>query len=91
MRKSAGHKNYRGLDVYYDTMTIGLAPEGKVTVWLQDVGNYPNYRVTPSSIKTLSGEQLDICKGITSSDFSYGYDQDIKDFIRGKTYPYGSW
>ncbi|EKN4695825.1 type VI secretion protein, partial [Yersinia ruckeri] len=24
-------------------------------------------------------------------DFSYGYDQDIKEFIEGKTYPYGNW
>jgi len=91
MRKSAGHKNYRGLDVYYDTMTIGLAPEGKVTVWLQDVGKYPNYLVIPSAMETLSGDQLNVCKGITDSDFSYGYDQDIKDFIKGKNYPYGNW
>jgi len=40
---------------------------------------------------TLSGDKLDACKGITQSDFSYGYDQDIKDFIKGKQYPYGSW
>jgi len=91
MRKSAGHKNYRGLDVYYDTMTIGLAPEGKVTVWLQDVGKYPNYRVTPSSIKTLSGEQLDICRGITKHQNGYKYYGETPDFIKGKTYPYGNW
>ncbi|EET4969110.1 type VI secretion protein, partial [Escherichia coli] len=24
-------------------------------------------------------------------DFSYGYDEDIKEFIRDKTYPYGNW
>ncbi|ENJ5782765.1 type VI secretion protein, partial [Escherichia coli] len=23
--------------------------------------------------------------------FSYGYDEDIKEFIRDKTYPYGNW
>jgi hypothetical protein len=42
-------------------------------------------------METLSGDQLNVCKGITDSDFSYGYDQDIKDFIKGKTYPYGNW
>ncbi|EET7734958.1 TPA: type VI secretion protein, partial [Escherichia coli] len=24
-------------------------------------------------------------------DFSYGYDEDIKEFIKDKTYPYGNW
>ncbi|MRT04590.1 DUF2931 family protein [Ewingella americana] len=91
MRKPAGHKNYRSLEVYYDMMIIGLAPEGKVTVWLQDVGKYPNYLVTPSSIKTLSGEQLDICKGITKHPNGYKYYGETPDFIKGKTYPYGNW
>jgi len=68
----------------YDTIQIGLAPEGKVAVWLKGIGFEPNYRVTLSVLKTLSGDKLDICKGITKSDFNYGYDQDIKDFIKGK-------
>ncbi|EOJ9821640.1 type VI secretion protein, partial [Escherichia coli] len=25
------------------------------------------------------------------SDFTYGYDEDIKEFIKDKTYPYGNW
>ena len=82
--------SYRNEKYYRSTMIIGLAPGGKVSVWLGDRRN----RVVPQSdakITTLSGEQLEICKGVTASDFSYGYDQDIKDFIKGKTYPYGSW
>ncbi|WP_300002203.1 DUF2931 family protein [uncultured Cedecea sp.] len=75
----------------YDTVLIGLAPEGKVAVWIQGIGFEPNYRVTPSILNTVSGDKLDICKGITKSDFSYGYDKDIKDFIKGKVYPYGAW
>ncbi|MBD8213528.1 DUF2931 family protein [Erwinia persicina] len=75
----------------YDTVLIGLAPEGKVAVWLQGIGFEPNYRVTPSVLKTVSGDKLEICKRVTKSDFSYGYDKDIKDFIKGKVYPYGSW
>ena len=75
----------------YDTVLIGLAPEGKVAVWLRGIGFEPNYRVTPSVLKTVSGDKLDICKGVTKSDFSYGYDKDIKDFIKGKNYPYGNW
>jgi len=75
----------------YDTVQIGLAPEGKVAIWIQGIGFEPNYRVTPSVLKTLSGDKLAICKGITKSDFSYGYDKFIKDFIKDKTYPYGEW
>ena len=75
----------------YDTIQIGLAPEGKVAVWLKGIGFETNYRITPSVLKTVSGDKLDICKGITKSDFNYGYDQDIKDFIKGKKYLYGIW
>ena len=91
MLRPGEHKNYQGKTAWYDRVQIGLAPEGKVAVWLQGIGSEPNYRVTPSVLKTVSGDKLDICKGITRSDFSYGYDKDIKEFIKGKKYPYGSW
>lgn len=91
MRKPSVYKDYQGNVGYYDNIQIGLAPEGKVAVWLRGIGNQPNYRVTPSVLKTLSGDKLALCKGVTKSDFSYGYDKDIKDFIKGKKYPYGQW
>ena len=91
MRRPSEFKDYRGKTAYYDRVQIGLAPEGKVAVWLQGSGSEPNYRVTLSVLKTVSGDKLAICKGVTKSDFSYGYDKDIKDFIKGKKYPYGSW
>jgi hypothetical protein len=51
--------------------------------------------VEPKKITTLSGNKLEGCKGITLANFDYsipdGYDQNIKDFIKGKTYPYGEW
>ncbi|KFC77820.1 DUF2931 family protein, partial [Ewingella americana] len=72
-------------------MIIGLAPEGKVTVWLQDVGKYPNYHVTPLAIETLSGDQLNACKGITRFSNGYEYGEETKAFIKNKIYPYGSW
>ncbi|MFC6363718.1 T6SS immunity phospholipase A1-binding lipoprotein Tli1-EAEC [Tatumella punctata] len=75
---------------YRSTMIIGLAPEGKVSIWLGDRGD-PVVRQSDAKITTVSGDQMEMCKGVTKSDFSYGYDQDIKDFIKGKTYPYGSW
>jgi hypothetical protein len=91
MLRPSEHKNYQGKTAWYDRVQIGLAPEGKVAVWLQGIGSEANYRVTPSVLKTVSGDKLAICKGITKSDFSYGYDKDIKDFIKGKKYPYGHW
>lgn len=78
-------------DRTYNAVQIGLAPEGKVAVWLNGIGYEPNYRITPSVLKTVSGDKLELCKGVTKSDFSYGYDKDIKDFIKGKVYPYGNW
>lgn len=75
----------------YDTVLIGLAPEGKVAVWLQGIGFEPNYRVTPSVLNTVSGDKLDICKGITRFSNGYEYGKNTEDFIKGKKYPYGSW
>jgi len=75
---------------YFRYMVIGLAPEGKVRVWLQNNGN-PNFLLTSTQITTVSGKDLDMCAGVTNSDFSYGYDDDIKEFIKDKKYPYGSW
>ncbi|QMV53971.1 DUF2931 family protein [Ewingella americana] len=87
----AAHKDSYGRITYYKTMVIGLAPEGKVAVWLQDVDDHPNYRVTPTAIKTLSGDQLNFCKGITRFSNGYEYGEETKAFIKGKTYPYGNW
>lgn len=89
-----------GLDMFgekawYSTILFGLAPEGKVRVWLQNSGGGDNLPVEPKKITTLSGEKLDGCKGITLANFDYsipdGYSQETKDFIKGKTYPYGEW
>jgi hypothetical protein len=84
-------KDMFGNTAWYDTMLFGLAPEGKVRVWLQNSAGGANYAVPVEKLKTVSGDKMTVCKGVTQSDFSYGYDQDIKDFIKGKTYPYGSW
>jgi hypothetical protein len=75
---------------YFRYMVIGLAPEGKVRVWLQNNGN-PNLLLASTKINTVSGKDLDMCAGVTNSDFSYGYDDDIKEFIKDKKYPYGNW
>ncbi|MCD4560829.1 DUF2931 family protein [Lelliottia nimipressuralis] len=84
-----------GEKAWYSTMLFGLAPGGKVRVWLQNSGGGDNLPVEPLKISTLSGGKLEGCKGISNLEMSYeipdGYDQNIKDFIKGKTYPYGEW
>ena len=75
---------------YRRAMIIGLAPQGVVRVWLQEYGR-SDIPLTSTKIKTVSGNELNMCKGITKSDFSYGYDEDIKEFIKDKKYPYGNW
>ncbi|WP_437888435.1 DUF2931 family protein [Phytobacter sp. V91] len=91
MRKPSVYKDYQGNVGYYDNMQIGLAPGGKVAVWLRGIGEQPNYRVTPSVLKTLSGDKLAFCKGITRFSDGYEYGKMTEDFIKGKTYPYGNW
>lgn len=76
----------------HNTVQIGLAPEGKVAVWLSGVARRElSYRVTPSVMKTVSGDKLDICKGITRFSNGYEYGKDTENFIKGKKHPYGSW
>ncbi|AVY96688.1 hypothetical protein DAI21_02765 [Lelliottia sp. WB101] len=94
MNKSTGTDRL-GEKAWYNSLLFGLAPEGKVRVWLQNSGGGDNLPVEPKKITTLSGDKLEGCKGITLANFDYsipdGYDQNIKDFIKGKTYPYGEW
>jgi len=91
MRKPSVYKDYQGNIGYYDNIQIGLAPGGKVAVWLRGIGSQPNYRVTPSVLKTVSGDKLELCKGITRFSNGYEYGENTEDFIKGKTYPYGNW
>ena len=85
-----------GNTAWYKTLLFGLAPEGKVKIWLQDSAGGKNVPLEPGRIATLSGDKLDICRDVPARiDFNYsipdGYDPFIKEFIKGKTYPYGSW
>jgi len=77
-------------NAYRQTMLIGLAPEGKVRVWLRQYG-HSDISLDDTRITTVSGKDLDMCKGVTNSDFNYGYDEDTLQFIKNKKYPYGVW
>lgn len=87
---------YRPGNTYYrNKMIIGLAPEGKVRVWLKDNRN-PVVLQHPARQFTLTGDDMLICKNVPNRiDFSYieanGYDPFIRTFIEGQRYPYGNW
>ncbi|WHP31494.1 DUF2931 family protein [Trabulsiella odontotermitis] len=84
-------KDEWGNTEWYKSLLFGLAPGGKVRIWLQNSAGGDDVPLEPKKITTLSGDKLRACKGITQSDFSRDFDKDTKDFIKGKTYPYGDW
>ncbi|MFU9139039.1 DUF2931 family protein [Erwinia tasmaniensis] len=77
-------------NAYRQMMLIGLAPEGKVRVWLRQYG-HSDIPLNDTRITTVSGEELDMCKGVTNFPNGYEYSEGIKKFINEKKYPYGSW
>jgi len=82
--------SYRNETYYRSVMIIGLAPEGKVSVWLGDRGN-PVIPQSDAKITTVSGDQMQMCKGVTNFPKGFKYAKGTEEFIKGKTYPYGSW
>ncbi|EJR2952308.1 DUF2931 family protein [Salmonella enterica] len=78
---------------YHRYLVIGLAPEGRVRVWLVNNGK-PNTRLTEDKdilVETVSGEKLAMCKGVTRFRRGYKYIKETEDFIKDKKYPYGNW
>ncbi|AIX49375.1 lipoprotein [Pantoea sp. PSNIH1] len=79
-----------GKNAYRQIMLIGLAPEGKVRVWLRQYG-HSDIPLIDTEIITVSGKELDMCKGVTGHPDGYVYYGDAPDFIKDKKYPYGIW
>ena len=88
--QTAYHNGAKGERRYHRFMVIGLAPEGKVRVWLQN-SRKPNIELTDILVETVSGDKLDMCKNITDFSRGYKYSKGTEDFIKGKKYPYGEW
>ncbi|MFB4681708.1 DUF2931 family protein [Enterobacter hormaechei subsp. steigerwaltii] len=88
--QTAYHNGAKGEQRYHRFMVIGLAPEGKVRVWLQN-SRKPNIELTDILVETVSGDKLDMCKNITDFSRGYKYSKGTEDFIKGKKYPYGEW
>jgi hypothetical protein len=80
-------KDRLGNTAWYKTLLIGLAPEGKVRIWLQNSAAGDNLPVQPRRLTTLSGDKLDACKGITNHSQGYGYTKTTRSLSRIKPTP----
>ncbi|HFK5773378.1 TPA: DUF2931 family protein [Enterobacter ludwigii] len=79
-----------GKKAYRQTMLIGLAPEGKIRVWLRQFG-HSDIPLIDTKITTVTDKDLDMCKGVTGHPDGYVYYGDTPDFIKDTKYPYGNW
>lgn len=76
---------------YHDNMIIGLAPQGKVRVWFHMPDEHGGENVQIAEGKTVSGEDLTVCKGKSQYPKEYPEMDNLKKVIQGKKYPYGNW
>ncbi|HDR2863071.1 TPA: DUF2931 family protein [Enterobacter asburiae] len=91
MKVPADHAWSNGDLVWYDNMTFGLSPGGKVNIWFPDVAGRPSLRVKPLKLMTRSGKDLTLCKDYVVHGGSFTFLPETQEFIKGKTYPYGNW
>lgn len=91
MKTPADHRWSNGDPVWYDNITFGLSPGGKVKVWLPDVAGRPSLVVKPLKLRTRSGKALTLCKDYVVPGGTFNVIPSTQDFIKGKTYPYGNW
>lgn len=91
MKTPADHRWSNGDPVWYDNITFGLSPGGKVKVWFPDVAGRPSLAVKPLKLKTRSGKALTLCKDYVVPGGTFNVIPSTQDFIKGKTYPYGNW
>ncbi|MDM3044103.1 DUF2931 family protein [Citrobacter sp. CK182] len=90
MKTPADH-TWDGDAVWYDNITFGLSPGGKVNVWFPDVAGRPSLPVKPLKMWTLAGNEMTLCKDYVVPGGTFNFIQSTQDFIKGKTYPYGNW
>lgn len=87
------NKTDNGETYWFDTLLIGLAPGGTTKIWLKGNGGIltPNIPVPTTNMKTLSGDNLNVCKGVSQNVFSREMAPDTAEFIKDKKFPYGNW
>ncbi|PHM73272.1 DUF2931 family protein [Xenorhabdus kozodoii] len=94
MRKPATYPGYEGYPPdYRERIFIGLAPSGTARAWLRGIDKNNGDNILVATGESVFGDKMTVCQGKTKHSSGYGddYPKYIKDFIKGKKYPYGEW
>ncbi|WFQ79311.1 DUF2931 family protein [Xenorhabdus sp. SF857] len=77
---------------YREVIYIGLAPSGTARAWLSGIDKNNGDNILVATGVSVSGDKMTVCQGKTKVLNGYSeYPKYIKDFIKGKKYPYGEW
>ncbi|WFQ78602.1 DUF2931 family protein [Xenorhabdus sp. SF857] len=77
---------------YRERIFIGLAPAGTARAWLRGIDKNNGDNILVATGESVSGDNMTICRDKTNHPDGYGeYSERIKNFIKGKKYPYGEW
>ncbi|BET96786.1 DUF2931 family protein [Xenorhabdus taiwanensis] len=77
---------------YRERIFIGLAPAGTARAWLRGIDKNNGDNILVATGESVSGDNITICRDKTNHPDGYGeYSERIKNFIKGKKYPYGEW
>ncbi|WFQ80012.1 DUF2931 family protein [Xenorhabdus sp. SF857] len=93
MREPSNSQAVKGHIFYRDTIFVGLAPGGTTRAWLRSYGKNNGNNILIATGESVFGNKMTVCQGKTKHSSGYGddYPEYIKDFIKGKKYPYGEW
>ncbi|WP_340609712.1 DUF2931 family protein [Xenorhabdus bharatensis] len=92
MREPSVGQRVKNHIFYRDTLFIGLAPGGTGKAWLRGYDKNNGDNILVATGESVSGEDMTICQGKTKVLNGYSeYSEHIKNFIKGKEYPYGEW
>ncbi|MEX0444894.1 DUF2931 family protein [Xenorhabdus sp. SGI246] len=92
MREPYDSKAVKGQIFYRDTIFIGLAPGGTARAWLRGYDKNNGDNILIATGESVSGDKMTVCQDKTNYPDGYAeYSKRIKDFIKGKKYPYGEW
>ncbi|WP_338804638.1 DUF2931 family protein [Xenorhabdus griffiniae] len=92
MREPYIGRRVKGYIFYRDTIFVGLAPGGAARAWLRGYDKNNGDNILIATGESVFGEKMTVCQGKTKVLNGYSeYPKYIKDFIKGKKYPYGEW
>uniref|UniRef100_UPI000AD8765A DUF2931 family protein n=1 Tax=Xenorhabdus eapokensis TaxID=1873482 RepID=UPI000AD8765A len=92
MREPYIGRRVKGHIFYRDIIFVGLAPGGAARAWLRGYDKNNGDNILVATGESVSGDNMTVCQDKTNYPDGYAeYSKRIKDFIKGKKYPYGEW